>query len=728
MSTYLVKSLNIIASITLLTACDFIRPIYRELPPPLPEAPNTSTSADPQPNVQAPLTKSHTQVLAGLPEREWQALTPEISANLKLPDQPVTINIDAMPLNDFIHLALGDILGLSFELDASVALREDPVTLHVTEPLKARPLLDMVEQALRAYDVFLAWSPEGLRVLPITKAASSAPQVLSENAKMLLKLGRAMTVIPLRYASPNEAIVFVRHFMDTGTVGDVSVDTRLNALIVIGMPDRIAAYQQAIQLIDRPGFANKKLTLIRPVYWQAEPLAKLLTEFLQAQSIPVSKTGSEYGAHLMVVEPINAIVVISPEQTWTNMINSWLESIDTIEAVGEENNTYVYFVKHSNAKGLGQVIGGILGNESSQNNTADSSESPMAASQFSSGTAGGTGNDFGSSTSSNAGGLGVGTGSSGLLGRGSGNSAKNTVDVVEGKGLRVIVDNERNALIFVGPSRAYRAAHTLLQQLDRVPRQVLIEATVADISLDKRKQLGVEWQYHHDDTANSGGTLATLGGLALATGGLSYAFINQASGIQAKLNALVREGSGKILSSPRLLTKDNEEASIQVGTQVAVLNSAIGSVQSGQSQTGQLNQLNSYRYVDTGVILKFTPTILQGGQVELKISQEVSAARDTGNTTTPIDKRQVQTVLVSDSGQTIMIGGLIKHDETLTETKVPFLGDLPLLGHLFNNEIRTDQITEMVVLITPHIVTSTADATYLTEAFQNQLDSEKIAP
>ncbi len=732
MSTYLVKSLNLLVVIASLTACDFIKPISMDLPRHLPEAPQASRkSIDAKAIHQQPRQKPHRQLMSSLTQQEIQLLTPEISEQIKLPQNPVTINIDAMPLKDFIHLALAEILDLTFEVDASVATRVDPVTIHVTKPLKSRDLLDMVDQTLRALDVFLAWSPEGLRVLPISKASSSVPQVLSENAKMLLKLGRSMTIIPLKYASPQEALAFVRHFMDTGQVGDVSANTRLNALVVIGMPDRIAAYQQAIELIDRPSFAKKKLTLLRPVYWLAEPLAKTLTELLQAQNIPVSKTGEEHGVHLIVVKPINAVVVVSPEQAWVSLIDNWLETLDNADAIGgEENNTYLYFVKHGNAQGLGQVLGGMLSDESiSRNDQPDTSESPLAAGEFSERSRGQSSfdtdatNDRSSTRARNP--ASADYGITGTQSK-SKNRAKGSVSVVQGTDLRVIVDNERNALIFVGSSRAYQSAYNLLQQLDRMPRQILIEATVADISLDNLKQLGVEWQYKHDD-GDTSGVLGTLGGLALASasGGLSYALVNKSVGIEARVRALVQDGSAKILSSPRLLTKDNEQATIQVGTQVAVVGSDIGSVQASNDFSGNPNLLRSYKYVDTGVILKFTPTILDGGQVELELSQEVSEAdTEKSASTPPIFKRLVETVMVADSGQTIMIGGLITHNEARNETKVPLLGDIPWLGHLFKYETRRDRVTEMVILITPHVINSSADAAYLTDAFQKQLHWE----
>jgi general secretion pathway protein D len=193
-----------------------------------------------------------------------------------------------------------------------------------------------------------------------------------------------------------------------------------------------------------------------------------------------------------------------------------------------------------------------------------------------------------------------------------------------------------------------------------------------------------------------------------------------------KINALANNGKARILSSPRLLTKDNEQASIQVGTQVAVVGSEISNVQAGGQATPNL--LRSFTYVNTGIILTFTPTILDDGKVELKVTQEVSDAGASSTNTPPINTRKVQTVLIAESGQTIMIGGLIKSNETINDSKVPWLGDIPWLGHLFSNVKRTDNATNMVVLLTPHIVTSSAEASYLTKEFQKQLQWTTDSP
>ncbi len=684
-----------------LTGCN-IKNVDLTLPSTLPELKKKASVQNAVPDVSPEQQKLSSKLLPNLHTKLMQPLTEKAADQLKLPAEEIAINVDALPLNEFIHMALGEIMGLSFEVDAQIASRREPVTLHITQPVKPRRLLDMIEQTLRAYDIFIAWSPQGLRVMPITKAGSTIPLVVSERSKVLLNMGRAMTIIPLRYAEPSEALAFARHFMHLGSTGEAIINPRLNALVVIDMPDRLAAFQRAIELIDTPNFQNKKLLMIRPVYWQASELSKALEELLAAQDIPLAKAETKHGIRIITVEPINALVIASPEPAWVNLINEWVSELDTAEAAGEESNSYVYFVKNASAKGLGEVLTSILGgadtsasstsllNKTTQKNPDESA--PVSA---------------------------IAGNRSKLTQIGKNNNATEGAETAVGEGLRVVVDEERNALIFIGTARAYRSAYNLLQQLDKEPRQVLIEATVADITLDDTTKLGVEWQVeHHDSTGN--GVLGTLGkaGLGALTGGLGYTF--NASDVAAQISALALQKKAKILSSPRLLTKDNEQANIQVGNQIAVVSSNLSNTQSATDNG--TNIIQNITYVDTGVILGFTPTILEDGKVELKISQEVSEPGDSTANTPPIFKRKVETVLTASSGETVMIGGLISHNEAVTDTKVPWLGDIPVVGWLFSTLGRQDKTTNMVILITPHIVSNSSEAAYLTKSFQEQMN------
>jgi general secretion pathway protein D len=199
----------------------------------------------------------------------------------------------------------------------------------------------------------------------------------------------------------------------------------------------------------------------------------------------------------------------------------------------------------------------------------------------------------------------------------------------------------------------------------------------------------------------------------LGGAGFTYTAFDDAGAIRAQLNALATSGDARILSSPRLLAVDNEEARIQVGTQIAV----ISSENTSDSVDGIIR---SFTYVDTGVILSFTPTVMAGGQVRLKVSQEVSVPGPSLNNTPPINTRSVQTTLIAQSGRTIMIGGLISTTDSVSNQKVPVLGDIPLLGALFRRREVVENTTEMVILITPHIIESSLQLEALTEAFRKK--------
>jgi len=260
----------------------------------------------------------------------------------------------------------------------------------------------------------------------------------------------------------------------------------------------------------------------------------------------------------------------------------------------------------------------------------------------------------------------------------------------------------------------------LLRRLDKPDRQVLIEAIVADVTLDASRQLGVEWQFSNVDNSTSlSGTLSTIGGLGIGAGGLTYSLVNAAGAVRARLNALAASGDAKILSTPRLLAKNRTQAMIKVGTQVSVVTSEAADAQG--IAVGATSVLRTFQYIDTGVILTFTPVILDDGRVELNIKQEVSEAGSSNNNAPPIFKREIETTLVASSGQSIIIGGLITHNQTEKVTKVPLLGDIPFIGQLFSNVSTTDRSTELIIEITPHIISNQKDADYLTHAIKEQL-------
>jgi general secretion pathway protein D len=250
---------------------------------------------------------------------------------------------------------------------------------------------------------------------------------------------------------------------------------------------------------------------------------------------------------------------------------------------------------------------------------------------------------------------------------------------------------------------------------------VLIEAVIAEVQLTDEFKLGVEFK-SNGSLGSYRSSISTIGGLELGEAGLNVKLFKGID-LRAQLNAFANDQNVKILSSPRLLALDNEAARIQIGTQLQVVSSES---QNESAPSGDI--VRTFQSVETGVILEIVPTINEGGLVQLEITQEVSDAGDNPGTSPPILKRIVSTKMVAKSGETVLIGGLISHTETETENKVPLLGDIPLLGYLFKSTSKREVAQEMIILITPHIVSGYEDAEFLTQAFKEKINWRVYQP
>ena len=241
---------------------------------------------------------------------------------------------------------------------------------------------------------------------------------------------------------------------------------------------------------------------------------------------------------------------------------------------------------------------------------------------------------------------------------------------------------------------------------------------MAELSVDDSARLGVEWGF--SDSQGSGGT---AGGLGLGTAGLNYRILNAVGGIKVALNALATANRATILSSPRVLARNGESATIQVGQEVPIVTSQQSTnTTSGTANTPQILQTIQYR--STGVILKVKPVIHSGDQIDLDVTQEVSAAQSTstGVSASPtFITRKIDTKLTLRNGATVMLGGLISEDTSRGDTGVPGLKDIPIIGALFSNQNQTRGRRELIVLITPYLINDNDDAEAVTEAFRRIL-------
>jgi general secretion pathway protein D len=293
------------------------------------------------------------------------------------------------------------------------------------------------------------------------------------------------------------------------------------------------------------------------------------------------------------------------------------------------------------------------------------------------------------------------------------------------------VDEPRNALIYQGEPAQWERMLTLIRQMDKAPRQVMIEVTIAEITLSNTTDVGINWFALHGfgrfngkiwSGPGAGGTdSATVGS------GLTWLLNDAAGQNRAVLKAMAQDSRVNILSTPRLMVKSGSEASMDVGDEIPTVSMT---TTSGQQSGGSTNLLQSIQYRKTGVLLKIKPTVYSDNRVDIDLSQEVSKASDdapsqstAASAASPtIRNRVLTTSLTLKDGETIIMGGLMSSDNSDGNSGVPLVKDIPLLGNLFKSRKKVTEKKELVLVIVPYIVENDEHAAAVSQAIMDRAE------
>jgi general secretion pathway protein D len=287
--------------------------------------------------------------------------------------------------------------------------------------------------------------------------------------------------------------------------------------------------------------------------------------------------------------------------------------------------------------------------------------------------------------------------------------------------IRIIADETSNALVILATPRDYRRVESALRKLDIVPLQVLIEATIAEVTLTDRLAYGLQWFFESGDFAV---TLSNADTGAVNPVFPGFSAIVSGADARVVLNALASITDLNVISAPQLLVIDNQTAVLQVGDQVPIATQQVIGVEDPDAPVR-----NSIEYRDTGTILLVTPRVNAGGLVTLEVEQEISDAVQTvtsGLESPTIQRRLVQTTVAVQSGETLALGGLIRDRNERTRAGVPLLMDIPILGNLFRRNNNDASRTEILILITPRVVRNELDARQVTNELRQRMRT--IAP
>jgi len=393
------------------------------------------------------------------------------------------------------------------------------------------------------------------------------------------------------------------------------------------------------------------------------------------------------------IDRLNTLLTICSSTQVFEKVEEFIQNLDVPSDVAEPK-IYVYAVKNGEAGELAGLLNSIFTGKEAAKAGPEKAPQPAAAA---------SGNPFAKASPKKE----------GPSGRVRGAAQGVASASIKGE-IRITPDEIRNSLIIEAIPRDYRIIENILKRVDVLPRQVLIEVTVAEITLDEKTQLGIEWQYTKGVEVGTGLLSATLG-----EAGLAYA-IGIADKVKAEVSALASKNKVNILSSPSVLASDGKEARIDISTEIPVASTQY-QFTSGEEPISQTN----IQYRNTGVIISVTPHINEGGLVSMDITQEVSEqAGDVAvadQSYPSFFKRSVSTTLTVGHGQTIVIGGLISETKDDSTSGVPCLVNLPAFRWVFGTEKASIRKTELIILITPHVIASLADVDAVTEEFKSKV-------
>jgi general secretion pathway protein D len=619
--------------------------------------------------------------------------------------EEASLNFEALDVREVAKVILGDYLKQSYTVHPGVS---GTVTFRTIKPIPLKDLLPTLEMLLRQNNAAVVREEGIYKILPINQVRGSVTPQLG-GSTLPIPQGFSVLVVPLKYIGAREMARLLEPFAPPETV---RVDEVRNLIVMAGNERELRHLVDTVELFDVDWLSGYSIGLFPIRSADVKGLvADLEKVFGNAAQSPLAGI-----VRVIPIERLNALLVVTTQPRYLDMARSWIDRIDQAGGTSGGTRFYVYQVKNGKAESLAQLIGDLF--SSRRSTTSGPTLAPGARpAQLTSSTFGQIAPQTTTTTVTPAPGA-----SSFSLSGGSGPG---------GSEVRVIADKDTNSLLILASPADYETIENALRQLDVVPRQVLVEVMLAEVTLTDNLSLGLDYYIH---TRNNTSGALNLGGLG--TGGPTGT-VPQVSGLQlinfsgaevrAVLNALGQDSKARVLASPQIMVLDNQKAQIKIGDRISVQT---------QSQTGVstgTGVLNSFQYLETGVLLAVTPRINSGGLVTLEVNQEVSVPDATSataaNPNPNVNSRSAQTTVVVASGESIVLGGLIREDNHRTTAGIPLLSKIPVLGVLFGTQGYQRSRTELVLIITPRIISDSTQAREATLELRKKLPAlESLLP
>lgn len=662
--------------------------------PPLPVDASVTSASQKALTVARPATESEPRTIRGndavIASASTAAVVTGPEAGLKFEDAP---------LAEVVHTILREIVKVSYVIHPPLT---GSVTLSTQGNVSADYAMLLLENALQANGFMLAVDPRGTyhigRPDVIRGIVPSVRQAIKNSP---LPPGTGAIIVPLKYIGAAEMAAILRPVAPAEAI--VRIDTVRNLLVLVGSRGQAEGWLDMVSTFDvdllkgmsvgvfpLKFISAKEIDFALRLLGGATPAStnsgQTTAPGAAAASAGASTAGSPLSGALRIfpMENINSVLVVTPRAAYLDEAKHWIEKLDKPGFNSSEQQLFVYQVQNGSAAHLANVLGSVYGTGSAASaaNNKTGVAPGLAAATAGSASVGSLSSSAGASTV-----------------QGSGLSA-----VTLTSGVRVIADEINNAILVYAAGAEYSKVEATLKRLDVPPTQVLIEASIIEVTLTDELKYGLQWVFSEGKGGGDIGTgvLSTVANAVVGAtpAGFSYTLRNSGGDVKAVLNALAEKSLVKVISSPSLMVLNNHTASIIVGDQQPV--------RTGETITTGGNITNNIQYKDTGVSLTVTPSVNAGSMVTMQLNQAVSdvGAVDSATGQRSFQQRQIGSRVAVRSGEALVLGGLIRDNKSNGKAGLPWLQDLPIVGKLFGANTASTNRTELLVVITPKVVRS----------------------
>jgi general secretion pathway protein D len=656
------------------------------------EAPEVVNRGDHR--IQRPAVPSRPRRPEG-PDIPSGAVTPgKIKAFLSKPKEEnyIILNFDNADLKDVIS-TVASITNENFIITPGVDAR---ITIHSSKKIPVSEVMSVFESVLEVNGMTLVRSGEFIKIVS-GAAAKQKPIPVRRGTNMdeIPKVDRLVTqIVPVQYIPVSEVSTILTPLLSQ--FGSITPNPRNNLLIISDLSSNIFRHLQILKEIDVNAFKNTRMFFFKPKYSDVLTISNELNEVLTALNL------AGEGLVLLPIERINSLVVFSASATLLKTVEGWIKRLD--EEVETGQNVFVYPVQNVKASDIAEILKTLYEESTSTKpNIVGQKKQPAGKKARTKRTA----------------------------------PRRKRQQAESSSRVEIITFEPTNSLVILAPPGIYREMVQTIKRIDIYPREVLIEALIAKVDISDSDQYGIRWSVLRDlqfdgktyDGLVQGNVLDSLpltsepSFLSGPAGGFSY-FVFNPEKLTAMVYALAAQSDVNILQRPRLLVRDQEEASIEVGSEIPTATSTTST-----TTTDTLTQSIQYRTV--GIKLKIKPTISEEKTVVLDIEQEVSAlggdqqVGQSGNTFPVFTSTKTKTSIVVPDKQGIVIGGIMEESINNNWSGIPILSSIPVLGHLFRYNEDIVNKTELIIIITPYVLTNRSEGEKITQDFLNQLGEIK---